>query len=200
MDDLDLLIQRRFRIRPDDISPCRALKRACRDVLAALFAEAGFASGVEVGVAHGDYSLVLCQAIPGLRLLCVDPWTAYQSGSVDKLDAASAVVQRQEAQRRLAPYTVVFQTTTSAQAVLTVPVHSLDFAVLDGDHEFDGAMCDLIAWSARVRVGGIVAVHDYDVAYRVGVMEAVNAYTRAHAIGRWYLTRDRVPYAFWVNP
>jgi len=200
MTDLDLLIHRRFRIRADDISPCRAMNRACREVLAALFAEAGFVSGVEVGVASGDYSVVLCQAIPGVRLLCVDRWAAYQSGSLDKLDTASAVAQRQEAQRRLAPYTVVFQTTTSAQAVLTVPMRSLDFAVLDGDHEFDGVMSDLVAWSRRVRVGGIIAVHDYDVAYRVGVIEAVNAYTRAHAIGRWYLTRDRVPYAFWVNP
>ncbi len=200
MTDLDRLIRRRFRIRPDDLAPCRAMNRSRREALAALFAEAGFTSGVEVGVARGDYAELLCRVIPSLRLLCVDPWVAYQSGSLDKLTAPSAVAQRQEAHRRLAAYPVEFREMSSVQAVCAVPARSLDFVVLDGDHEFDGIMQDLILWSTRVRTGGIVAVHDYDVAYRVGVIEAVNAYTRAHAIGQWYLTRDRVPYAFWVNP
>ena len=45
--------------------------------LAEYFNELGFKVGAEIGVAKGYYSEILCQSIPGLKLYCIDSWSAY---------------------------------------------------------------------------------------------------------------------------
>jgi predicted O-methyltransferase YrrM len=207
---LDDLIRRRFRVRRDDLPPYRGFASAKREQLVSLLAEAGLTRGVEVGVLDGVFSAMLCEGIRGLHLLCVDPWAAYGSGSIEKASAVQAEASYEATRRRLAPYlrprrhagatTAELVRLPSASAVTTIPLGTLDFVVLDGDHEFDATMLALIEWSRRVKSGGLIVAHDYEVAYRVGVIEAVHAYTRAHGIRDWYVTRDRVPYAFWVNP
>lgn len=42
------------------------------------------------------------------------------------------------------------------------PDRSLDFVFIDGDHSYDGVMRDLVAWIPKVKVGGILAGHDYE--------------------------------------
>lgn len=200
MPDPHSVIRARFGVRSGDIPPYRGWRSSTRETLAACLAALGYTSGAEIGVQQGVYSEMLCRAIPGLALLCVDPWWAYMNGSRTKAHASTAEAYYQETRRRLAPYASTIWRMTSMEAVIRVPAGSLDFVVLDADHEFDPTMLDLIHWSQRVRPGGLVIAHDYEVAYRVGVIEAVNAYTRAHGIRDWYVTRDRVPYAFWVRP
>ncbi len=74
---------------------------------------------------------------------------------------------------------------------------SLDFLYIDGNHEFDPVMQDLIRWAPKVRRGGLVMLHDYCVFWWGGVITAVNAYTSAHRVDPWYVTRDTLPTAFW---
>src|SRR3990167_152522 len=82
-----------------------------RDDLAILFAESGFKVGVEVGVALGDYSEVLCKANPRLHLYSVDPWRldAYEP-EINPADAGNLDSQIQfddlyeKAKKKLAPY------------------------------------------------------------------------------------------------
>src|SRR5690242_19789631 len=45
-----------------------------RNGLADLFNELGFKTGVEIGVRDGEYSEILCKAIPGVKLYGVDPY------------------------------------------------------------------------------------------------------------------------------
>lgn len=70
-------------------------------------------------------------------------------------------------------------------------------------------MEDLIEWSKKVRVGGIVSGDDYYHFRKAGVIEAVDAYTAAHGI-KFSLTdpysdylRDREgfeqPSYYWVR-
>ena len=80
---------------------------------------------------------------------------------------------------------------------------SLDFVYIDGLHDFDSVMGDILAWAPKVRPGGMISGHDYCHIHRYGVIPAVDAYTRAHNIFLWYITFERTaPQAysyFWVK-
>lgn len=71
-----------------------------------------------------------------------------------------------------------------------------DFFHIDGRHEFDFVMEDLIHWYRKLRVGGIVALHDY---HLTGVKRAVEAYTLAHHIDPWFVLKASQPTVFWVK-
>jgi hypothetical protein len=102
--------------------------------------------------------------------------------------------------RRCAPYggRIDIIRKRSLDHVKDVPDGSLDWVYLDGFHEFDWIMQDIINWVPKVRKGGIVAGHDYYPFYRSGVIEAVDVYVKTHNIHEWYLTRERHSSFFWV--
>jgi hypothetical protein len=50
---------------------------------------------------------------------------------------------------------------TSVEAAAQIPPASLDFAYLDGRHDYESVKEDLEAWYDKVRPGGILAGHDY---------------------------------------
>lgn len=170
--------------------------------LARLLAERGYRTGAEIGVQGGVYSEILCRANPELELLAVDPWFTYGARTEDEwvIPDPRAEAYRAKAKQRLAGYRVTFLEQQSLRAVSDLPDRSIDFAYIDGNHTFDYAIRDLIEWSRRVRVGGILAGHDFLEWDQGGVVAAVQAYTRAHGIEEWYLTDDQYPSFFWVNP
>jgi predicted O-methyltransferase YrrM len=163
--------------------------------LAEFFHELGYTTGVEVGTRVGDYSKLLCQKIPGLALTCVDPWEAYSGLTQERQEA-----NYQEAVKRLTPLGVRILRMPSMEALKEFPDRSLDFAYIDGNHQFDHACMDIICWAKKIKQGGIMAVHDYCNFHWNGVMKAVDAYTHCHHIDPWYVTREREPTAFWENP
>lgn len=136
--------------------------------LADYFASLGFTKGAEIGVADGRYSEILCEKIPGLELICVDPF--YRKGHYEK------------AKERLQKHNTRIIRETSMETVLGIGDGVLDFVFIDGNHKFDFVMEDVIGWTRKVRSGGIVAGHDYYHFHDSGVIEAVNRYTEIHRI------------------
>ena len=51
---------------------------------------------------------------------------------------------------------------------------SLDFVFVDAAHDYDNVKADIIAWLPKVKPGGIMAGHDYEVDYKNGVVKAVD--------------------------
>jgi hypothetical protein len=98
------------------------------------------------------------------------------------------------AKQKLAPYAdrVTIIRAQSMEAVRQIPLESLDFFYCDGNHEFDYVAEDVIAWSRRVRPGGVASGHDYyrtrsewigrQRMSRMQVIDAVEAYRAAHRI------------------
>lgn len=149
--------------------------------LAEYFNKLGFKKGAEIGVAKGKFSQVLCEKIPGLTLFCIDPWLRYS------LNRRSPIQEKQikayeEAQQRLKDYNVTFIRKFSLQAAQLFENESLDFVFIDGNHDYDFVMEDVINWTRKVRKGGIVSGHDYYNFNNSGVIEAVNDYTKYHNI------------------
>jgi predicted O-methyltransferase YrrM len=196
MDAVNLKIWEKFRIKRGDNLPLTGWA-GTRDMLGELFFELGYKVGAEIGVQAGIFSAVLCKAIPGLKLYCVDPWTPF---SITTSDQAKQDKYFEHAEKLLSPYNVEFIKKTSMEAVKSFADGSLDFVYIDGLHDFDNVVMDIVCWAPKVRSGGIVSCHDYNHGYQQGVVYAVDAYTRAHNIQLWYMTPfDKPQSVFWVR-
>lgn len=142
-----------------------------RTELVDFLAKQGFKKGAEIGVFTGYYSELLCKAMPGLDLTCVDIW------GWGKYKEAE-----QECIKRLKPYNCKIIKDYSVNAAKQIEDESLDFVYIDGAHDYKNVRDDLEAWTPKVRVGGIVAGDDfYDFpSGKGGVMKAVTEYTSHH--------------------
>ena len=195
MDNINKAICQKFRVKGGDTLPFLGWsKDTTRVGLAQLFGEVGYKKGVELGVQAGIYSEILGQNIPNHELYCVDPWGAYNRKS-----AESSGQYYPLAVERLSKYNATLMRMGSLEALDKFEDNSLDFVYIDELHEFDPCIMDIILWSKKVKSGGIVAGHDYCKQYQNGVVNAVLAYTVAHNIWQWYITRDREATWFWVK-
>jgi hypothetical protein len=203
MTNEDKIIRKTFRIGGDDIPPLANHRfRSTRIDIAQLFNTLGYKIGAEVGVAKGRFSKVLSNHVDGLKLYCVDPWKSYDGfeniTSQKRMDEIYNICLE-----RLKGCNVEYMRMTTAEAIEHIPDGFLDFVYIDGGHQFDASMFDIISWSPKVRMGGIVSGRNYHSYFRSGQMSAVNAYTRAKNIKEWYVTsnRGRDPYRswFWVK-
>jgi predicted O-methyltransferase YrrM len=192
--DATRAIWERFHIKKHDNLPYTPWAPVTRDDLALVFADCGFTYGAEVGVCKGEFSALLLKTVPGLKLLCIDPWFAYERLTPERAEARYA-----EARARLAGLNCEIVRQTSLEAVQSVAENSLDFVFIDGAHDFDNVMRDIIEWARRVKPGGIVAGHDYYHFYQSGVVQAVNAYVSAHNLV-WYVTKEQETTWLWVKP
>lgn len=91
------------------------------------------------------------------------------------------------------------------EAVVDFSDNSLDFVYIDGNHQFASEANDIYEWSKKVRLGGIIAGHDYR-KYRKSSFshsyEVVNGYTQAYHIHPWFIIGqniDRIRSWFWVK-
>lgn len=162
----------------------RAGREKGRQALALVMRNLQYKKAVEIGTRRGDSAVIWCGAIPELKLVCIDPWK-------DRTE------EYEKTTERLSDYNVHVIRLASMDVVRGFANGSVDFVYIDGNHEFDCCCADIIYWSQKVRPGGLVLVHDYCVSRRSGVMRAVDAYTEAHRILPWYVTRDYEPTAFW---
>jgi len=164
-----------------------------RNGLAKLLRDVGARKGVEVGTNRGHSAVMWLNSNSKLHLTCIDPWGCYtarpfQAPQDDNYDIAV---------KRLKPYNAKIIRACSLDVVDDFEDGSLDFVYIDGNHEFDAVMQDLIRWAPKVKGHGLIMLHDYCTFWRAGIMAAVDAYTRAHRVDQWYITKDTNPTAFW---
>jgi len=194
MTEADKIIQNHFSFRGRTRNLPYYPRQGTRRDFPALFNKLGYKLGAEIGVMKGNYSRYLCHLMPELKMYCIDPWLPYQSVGNDLAEQ-----RYQTALEVLTPYNATIIRKTSMDAVSSFEPASLDFIFIDGNHRFDYAMLDIIHWVPKVRIGGIIAVHDYHPWVGADVITAVEAYVRAHGINPWYVTREIHPSAFWVQ-
>jgi len=200
MENLTEKIRESFHIVINGQPPYRS-PDGTRQTLAEFFKEIGFDKGAEIGVFRGQYSEALCHANPNLHLFSIDPWLAFRNSTQARMDARYI-----RARRRLRHHTATILKKTSMDALVDIPDKSLDFVYIDAMHEFDFVMTDIIAWSGKVKQGGIVAGHDYqEDCWWCGVMSATQAYVKSHKIEEWYITCEGSSDLenaswFWIKP
>jgi hypothetical protein len=159
--------------------------------LARLFAELNFQAGAEIGVERALYSRVLCRENPQAAVYGIDPWQKYRDYREhvpqSKLDGFY-----REVQERMAPYPK-FQPVRkfSMDALGDFEDGELDFVYIDGNHALPFVINDIIEWSKKVRIGGIVSGHDYRKSKRIistnHVVYAVHCFTESYRLFPWFL-------------
>jgi hypothetical protein len=193
--DLKEKLQSKFK-ESEQVSPSRWYKFK-REDLAKLLGEFGLHNGVEIGVAEGKFSEVLAKY--GAKMTCVDTWGVGDDARSQQIGSNQAQQRYDEAVERLKPYECKLLRMKSMEAIPLIPDKSLDFVYIDGAHDFDYIMEDIIAWSRKVKPGGIVAGHDYYRFRNAGVIQAVDLYTHMHDIHQWFVTDERTPSFFWIK-
>jgi hypothetical protein len=169
-----------------------------RGHLIKIFNQAGYNKGAEIGVAYGKFSAHMCKYIPGIELICVDPWETYLKNP-RATNQASHDSNYDRTKKSLEGHNAKLLKMMSLPASRMVKDEYLDFIYIDGNHTFDYVMTDIIEWSKKVRPGGIVSGHDYYPFRRAQVVPAVDAYVKAHKIRDWFLTDEKTPSFFWVK-
>lgn len=162
-----------------------------RNDLPEFFKEMGFKVGAEIGVDKGQFSEVIAKS--GLKLYAIDPWRSYddykETQGQERLDFLY-----EHTKRVLSPYpnaTIIRK--TSMDALEDFDDHSLDFVYIDGNHQLQYVIQDLVGWAKKVKIGGVISGHDYiytNPRTQAGichVIPALDAYTRAYRVDNWYL-------------
>lgn len=124
----------------------------------------GMKTIVEIGSYRGKSAclLALGSAEAGGVVHAIDPHMdqpnhaagTYEGGDHEKLVAAA---RRFGIEARVRPIIA-----TSEQARSGWNGSAVDLLWIDGDHSYEGVRHDLAAWAPLVRVGGIIAGHDYE--------------------------------------
>jgi len=189
-------LRKKLRVR-GEVPPFVGYAPTTREnVLPEVFKELGYKVGAEIGVQRGIFSKLLCESIPGLKLYCVDPWVSYRNMPSERGNEKCFRIATAD----LAPFDTTILRKTSKDALEDVPDGSLDFVYIDGLHDFDNVMFDIIGWGRKVRRGGIVSGHDFFYWHGIGVVYAVEAYVRAHNIQQWFITKEFPNSWFFVKP
>jgi len=164
------------------------IKNTTRETLAEMFCELDYKIGAEIGVERGIYSEILLQKNPKLeKLYSIDAWEAYE-GYRDHMTQPEMDELLEDTRKRLDPYgkRVEIIKGFSTNVAKVFADESLDFVYLDANHDFEHVVEDIAAWEKKVKVGGIIAGHDYirrkTNAFLMHVPYAIDAYVSAYQI------------------
>lgn len=157
------------------------------DILVNLLRDRNHEVGAEIGVFEGDTTVHLLTRLPNLKkFIWVDPFehypehTATLKPSKPKFyDADFIAIEkkfRTLVDRHKKSIEIIPVKMYSHTAVRYIQNESLDFAFIDGNHAYDYVKTDIENWLPKIKVGGILAGHDYNVKgykNRFGVNRAV---------------------------
>jgi hypothetical protein len=158
--------------------------------------------GAEIGVDRGAMSKELFRRIPNLKLYMIDIWSdeAYQGAGNDSASEKGRKRYTQQwknnmeaARRAVKKRNAVIIRGDSVENASQVQDGELDFCFIDGDHSYDGCMRDIIAWLPKVRPGGVLCGHDYELKpkRKFGVRQAVDEKfgdrVKTGAGGTWFV-------------
>ena len=119
--------------------------------------------GAEIGVYKAHYAEKILHNWRGKKLYLVDPWK-HQGRKLDLSDLPQREQDRiyAEARERMKKEKrACFIKDLSHFASLTFDDRKLDFVYIDACHDYRSVWSDLTDWYPKVKVGGIVAGHDY---------------------------------------
>ncbi|MEX0909991.1 MAG: class I SAM-dependent methyltransferase [Candidatus Paceibacterota bacterium] len=160
--------------------------------LAKHFAELGFKKGAEIGVFAGHYSDILLKNIPGLELFCIDFWGGYAGYREHGFEGSMGTAHNKAIETLKGRATIIKK--LSVEASKDFADESLDFVYIDANHEYKFVKEDIVAWTQKVKKGGIVAGHDYYVSKtgNDGVIRAINEYVKEHGFDLKLTEWDKV--------
>lgn len=133
--------------------------------------------GVEIGVWRAGNAVDMLSNLDIKKLYLIDPYAIYTDGiRTFHEDGFKAAKLRQGAIDAIEEFKdkVVWIYKSSMEAEVD---EELDFVYIDGDHMYHEVMKDMEKWTAKVKSGGLVSGHDYDI---LATASAVQDYCRTN--------------------
>jgi Methyltransferase domain len=122
--------------------------------------------GVEVGVWKAEFSEFLLDKWKGKLLYSVDPWKNFSTEEyIDDMNINQTAFDTIHAnvKQLLSKYgdrsAIIRDVSVTASKYFED--NTLDFAYLDGRHDYSGVKEDIESWYPKVKDGGIICGHDY---------------------------------------
>lgn len=165
--------------------------------------------GAEIGVYKGGFSLFVVSNTPMRHLYLVDRWR-HEDNYKDILnnpdDEQEAIYKNVVKMFSGMPNVTIIREDSLIAANLFRD-GGLDWVHIDADHSYESCKADIETWASKVRIGGIVAGHDYaDIEndkVSFGVKRAVDEYVAKHGhdlklsldaninpLPTWYFVKD----------
>jgi len=117
--------------------------------------------GVEIGTSYGCHAITLLKTLNIKHLYLVDPYKSYNN--LTGVETMSFDELYNYTKKRLSKFNKhTFVRKTSSDAVNDIP-NKLDFVYIDGNHYYDFVKKDLEAYYPKVRVGGMICGHDFNI-------------------------------------
>ncbi|MEM1354506.1 MAG: glycosyltransferase [Planctomycetota bacterium] len=166
----------------------------------------GLRIGAEVGVGFGGHAEHLL-AYRGIeKLYGVDSYR-HIPGRADptNLNQAEFNQLRKRVSRRLEHFGDRFELIRAESKIAAQKIddQSLDFVYIDADHRYESVLGDLGAWYNKVRVGGIIAGHDYGHTDLPGVSQAIDRFFQrlgwnvmVEGDGVWWVIKQQAPVSY----
>lgn len=119
--------------------------------------------GAEIGVWEGENAEGLFETLDIEKLYLVDPYVGY----IDQTQGKGLVIRdfegaKEETKARIGDNPAIFIYEKSEDAVRQVK-EKLDFVYVDAAHTFDNILQDIEVWYPKVKKGGILSGHDFNV-------------------------------------
>lgn len=143
--------------------------------------------GAEVGVWRGYFSIEILNNCPIKCLYMIDPWANQPREVYDD----SITEENQEENLRQARHHTrghpnrckIIRGFSVEVAANNTEIPSLDWVFIDGNHGYDACKADHVAWSKRLKHGGVLMGHDYTTnsqskLWNFGVVKAVDDFCR----------------------
>jgi hypothetical protein len=121
---------------------------------------------VEVGTWEGDFSYELLKHTNCKQLYCVDPYKHFEDSSypdgMNSLTQAEFDSKYNTVRNRFSEFgnRVEFLRSNSSDAAKSFEDGSVDFAYIDGNHEYKAVLDDILAWYPKVKNGGYLCGDD----------------------------------------
>jgi hypothetical protein len=156
----------------------------------------------EVGVEKGINAAEMVQKMNISKLYLIDDYLPY----TDYLGGFCPPGIQEEVYRvmfkNLTPHLdkIVFITRSSTLAVKLFADDFFDFVYIDGNHNYDSVKQDISIWFPKVKKGGILGGHDFDVRNieRQDVTEAVKDFTKENNLEYMVFLGGQPQFSDWV--
>lgn len=121
--------------------------------------------GAEVGVDSATTTEYILRMCPLVSIYAIDPWTAYSDVLSENISQEHQDKHYQQSVDKLTPYgdRVSIVRMTSMDAVKLFDDCSLDFLFIDGSHNYENVLEDLIHWYPKLKLTGLLSGHDIGV-------------------------------------
>lgn len=135
--------------------------------------------GAEIGVYRGEHAAFYLKELDIKFVLLIDPYVGYGDYSPAKVGLKSLAKAEEMARKRLNGYErkIKWVKKRSSEAVKFIKNSSLNFVYIDGNHSYAFVAEDLVLYYPKLKRGGLLAGHDYDIE---SVKKAVDEFVATH--------------------